>query len=152
MFNVVMCYYVKSELIREGPMDQRKKAEFHWAEGNKFALEFCKSMFLFNSTISAALIAYIANQESKSIAITSDQMLCILAFLTAAVLAIATFGLGYFINLQHGNACQKSDSTQDDTIWDMANKIQLALYVLFFLIFSVIGVGLKELTNFFPIK
>ena len=42
------------------PAEDEETAKFHYAEGNKFGLEFAKSLFLFNSALLVALIAYVA--------------------------------------------------------------------------------------------
>ena len=36
------------------------EAHFHWSEGNKFAIEIIRANFFLNSSVSAALIAFMA--------------------------------------------------------------------------------------------
>lgn len=120
------------------PTENQKNAQFHWGEGNKFAIEFCKSLFLFNSTLAGSLIVYIATtHESENINTLSHISNAVFWLLAAAVLTLVIFAMGYFINLQHGNYHISSNSNRNK-IWDFANVIQIILYLFVFCIFLFI--------------
>ncbi len=80
--------------------DHLKNAQFHWAEGNKFALEFFKSMFLLSATLSAALIGLMATNKGA----VTHLYWPIGILLTTAGLAVFALIICYFINLHYGNA------------------------------------------------
>ena len=136
----------QGERVKEPREMNDKHAQFHWAEGNKFALEFCKSLFLFNSTLAVSLIAYTAS--ISKIQLSSDtwhHRAAIFSFLISAALAIITFFLGYLINLQHGNSYKQKTYAEYDRVWRSANRIQIASYVLLVLVLAAMGFGLHQL-------
>ena len=119
-----------------------KNVQFHWSEGNKFALEFCKSFFLFNSALSASLLAYLAN-NSKTIEVESASNLkvAIFIFLIVTAFSIILFLLGYLINLRHGNSYKQDNEDDSDRIWKSANRLQLVGYFFLALVIFVFAVG-----------
>jgi len=125
-----------------------KNAQFHWGEGNKFALEFCKSFFLFNSALAASLLAYLAN-HSKTISVDSvyNLKVAIFVFLLVTAFSIILFLLGYLINLRHGNSYKQNSKIAADKIWKSANRIQLVGYFFLALIIVVFAVGFYFLFN-----
>ena len=76
------------------------EAHFHWSEGNKFALEALKSIFILNSSIAAALIAFTAT--TKAFLWCFVAAACI--FFVAAILAVVLLTMGYYVNLRQGNS------------------------------------------------
>lgn len=116
-----------------------ENAKFFWEEGNKFALEFCKSIFLFNSAITIALIAY---KGSTLLSLTGCKIYyinnSIFWFILAFALSLIFFAAGYFINLNHANNFynEKIKNT-----FDLGNKIQNFSYIALFVLFLFMSLG-----------
>ena len=85
------------------PAEHEETAKFHYAEGNKFELEFAKSLFLFNSGLIVALIAYVAARTN-----TATPLLWVMRAILWLGLAwavwIFVFAFGYWVNLEQGNS------------------------------------------------
>ena len=129
---------------------ENKNAQFHWGEGNKFALEFCKTLFLFNSTLAASLIAFIASVSKEPIIQANWHLkAAIFVILVAATLAVFSFALGYFINLKHGNSYKMNSSEAESELWNSGNRTQTVFYALISIIFFVMGFGLYQIYQAF---
>ena len=130
--------------------NNNKNAQFHWGEGNKFALEFCKTLFLFNSTLAASLIAFIASVSKEPIMQANWHLkAAIFAILVAATLAVFSFALGYFINLKHGNSYKMNNPEAENELWNSGNRTQNDLYALILIILIVMVFGLYQIYQAF---
>jgi hypothetical protein len=101
------------------PAEDEETAKFHYAEGNKFGLEFAKSLFLFNSSLIVALIAYLAAKNVNAATLLWVEK-AILWFWLAWVVSISVFALGYRVNLYQGNshrARADGDKERADEAW-----------------------------------
>ncbi len=117
--------------------DQTKNAQFHWAEGNKFALEFFKSLFLLSGTLSAALIGLVAtNKDSGAYLFWPITIL-----LAGACLSIFALIVCYFINLNYGNAEFNPEKRP------IATKTHSFMYFYSAFVLIVFGYGMLELTQ-----
>jgi amino acid permease len=117
--------------------DNEQKATFHWKEGNKFGLEFAKSLFLFNSALVVALIGFIgANKPNHTASRWIEDAIMWFSFVWAS--SIVIFALGYFANLRQGNAYLDHP---DAGHWERAQKLQNAIYLLVVVIISLLAAG-----------
>jgi hypothetical protein len=78
------------------PEEQR----WHWAEGNKYALEAMKALLWLNGGAAAALLAFFGGRPRL---VTTAFAETPVSFGVGAVLSVALFGMGYFVQLQYGN-------------------------------------------------
>jgi protein-S-isoprenylcysteine O-methyltransferase Ste14 len=118
-------------------IDQTKNAQFHWAEGNKFALEFFKSLFLLSGTLSAALIGLLAtNKDSGAYLFWPITIL-----LAGACLSILALIICYFINLNYGNAELDPKKRQ------IATRAHTFMYFYSVAVLIVFGYGMFELAQ-----
>ncbi|OIQ79989.1 hypothetical protein GALL_382610 [mine drainage metagenome] len=99
------------------------KAHFHWSEGNKFAIEIIRANFFLNSSVSAALIAFMATTKSVTLAF----ILSTLSFFIAAILGASLLMMGYYINLRQGNSANAADQTTGKQLWESANGLQMKM-------------------------
>jgi heme/copper-type cytochrome/quinol oxidase subunit 2 len=83
--------------------DEKQLAKFHYKEGNKFGLEFARSLFLFSSALVVALIGYMsAKNPNQTVARWIEDAIMWFSFVWIA--SIIIFALGYIVNLFQGNA------------------------------------------------
>jgi hypothetical protein len=102
---------------------EHQKATFHWGEGNKFAVEFAKSLFLFNSSISIALIGFVGATKHESAELARS----IAFFIFVSLISMLIFGFGYIINLHQGNSYLVPDSRE---LWLRSGRLQNYVYIL----------------------
>lgn len=121
--------------------EEEETAKFHYAEGNKFGLEFAKSLFLFNSALVVALIAYMA-KENLPPRTTLWIGKAIVAFWLAWAVSIGVFAFGYLVNLNQGNSHRAPDAKAKDEAWHRAQRFSGAIYT------AAIVVGLLVTTGF----
>lgn len=121
---------------------REKSAQFHWAEANKFALEFCKSLFLFNTGLAAALLAFLGSSHKNPASAVSPGLRCsIFLFFLAGALAALSFSVGYLVNLFHGNSYRAATHAEYSQAWKRANRAQVYVYILFFAVAVTMGFG-----------
>ena len=107
------------------PAEDEETAKFHYTEGNKFGLEFAKSLFLFNSALVVALIAYVTAKNDNT-ASSLWVKRAILAFWLAWAVSIAVFAFGYLVNLHQGNshtARARGDKKEVAEAWRRAGRL-----------------------------
>lgn len=95
-------------------------------------------MFLFNSALSAALLAFITSPYGpRGDFAISNIKLAIGIFLFVAAFAILLFCFGYLINLRHGNSYKQNSNSSATKIWKSANILQIIVYVILFIIIAL---------------
>jgi hypothetical protein len=99
--------------------ENEQRAYFHFGEGNKFALESAKSLFLFNSTLVIALIGFMGATKLLKIWIVAATLI----FLLVATIGVTILGLGYVINLREANSYLSDDKDHKDNLWKSANEL-----------------------------
>jgi hypothetical protein len=111
--------------------EREETAKFHYIEGNKFGLEFAKSLFLFNSALVVTLIGYIGAQKSVVDAITLLWIeRAIAAFWLAWAVSIFLFAFGYLINMHQGNSLRAPDTKAENDAWGRAQGLTRGIYGL----------------------
>jgi multisubunit Na+/H+ antiporter MnhC subunit len=100
----------------------KEEAKFHWAEGIKLATEAIKMIFLLNGAATISVITFIGNLKQRS-----DPLVCAMQlFAVGAALAPAALVLGYFTQLQYGNAEHNLDPVKT---WRRASIVHSLVYV-----------------------
>ena len=79
-------------------------AKWHWAEGNKYAVEAAKSILLVNGAAAIATLTFIGNLKLQP---TRALVMSMLIFAVAAVASALLFAFAYFTQLNYGNADMK---------------------------------------------
>jgi hypothetical protein len=100
------------------PQEDEQTAKFHYAEGNKFGLEFARSLFLFNSALVVALIGFMGAKKPNP---TASRWIedAIMWFSFVWIVSILLFGIGYFINLYQANSYREPSARY----WERAEKL-----------------------------
>jgi hypothetical protein len=99
------------------------QANWHWAEGIKFALEGVKLLFLLNGAASISVLTFIGHIESG----IGQLIISLIAFALGAALTIPAMIFAYLTQLNYGNATY--GSPQSHTIWETAAKLHNCAYV-----------------------
>jgi hypothetical protein len=85
------------------PAEDEETAKFHYAEGNKFGVEFAKSLFLLNSALVVGLLGYMTQKNLPPYPTLWIER-AIVAFWLAWVVSLLLFAFGYLVNLHQGNS------------------------------------------------
>ena len=111
----------KRESYQKTKEHSDKNAQFHWTEGNKFALESFKSLFLISSGGAVAVLGYSATTKT----FTYNLGFSLLAFFLSAIFVTISMIMGYYVNLRQGNSHTHSDNViAADELWNSANCLQ----------------------------
>jgi hypothetical protein len=118
--------------------DADSQANWHWAEGIRFALEGVKLLFVLNGAASISILTFIGNVRMGSGLLVGS----LVAFALGAGSTIPAMLLAYLTQLHYGNA--SVSSTTDLNYWETAGKYHYRAY--FFmglgLVCFLTGVGL----------
>jgi hypothetical protein len=98
------------------------QANWHWAEGIKFALEGVKLLFVLNGAASVSILTFIGNVRIGSGMLVGS----LIAFAFGAASTIPAMLLAYLTQLHYGNASQ--GDTGDMTVWLTAAKFHHRAY------------------------
>jgi hypothetical protein len=79
-------------------------AKWHWAEGNKYAVEAAKAILLINGAAAIATLTFIGNLKLRP---TRALVISMVIFAVAAVASALLFAFAYFTQLNYGNANMK---------------------------------------------
>jgi hypothetical protein len=123
------------------PEEKGEIARFHYAEGNKFGLEFAKSLFLLNSALVVALIAYLTKEN-----LPADKALwigkAIGSFSLAWFVSLFVFVFGHLVNFYQGNSYSASDTSSEDAAWQVGGCLSHMIYVVPAAVVVLVSVGL----------
>jgi hypothetical protein len=125
------------------PAEDEETAKFHYAEGNKFGLEFAKSLFLFNSALVVALIAYVAQKDLPPNTTLWIER-AIAWFWGAWAVSIFVFALGYLVNLHQGNSHRgraSGDKKLGAEAWRRAESLSRIIYSVAAAVAVLVSVG-----------
>lgn len=117
----------------------QKDAEWHWSEGNKFALEGMKLLFLLNGAAAVTTMTFTGNVKVGSCStITALVMFGLGAFFSVIALASA-----YLTQLSYGNANFNADSSDPQLAkwFDIARWWHCAVYAIIVLAAAAFLVG-----------
>jgi heme/copper-type cytochrome/quinol oxidase subunit 2 len=123
------------------PTEKVEAARFHYIESNKFGLEFAKSLFLFNSALVVALIAYLAKPGLKP-PTTNWIEGAIGAFWLAWFVSLFVFVFGCLVNFYQGNSYTAADPSGEDAAWRSANRLSPMVYAVPIVVGAFMSVGL----------
>jgi hypothetical protein len=85
-------------------VNMTENAKWHWAEGNKYALEAAKAILLVNGAAAIATLTFIGNLKLQP---TPALIWSMVIFAVAAVASAQLFVFAYFTQLYYGNDKQK---------------------------------------------
>jgi hypothetical protein len=77
------------------------RQQFHWSEGNKYALEAMKALLWLNGGSAAALLTLFGGARPRLL--TPDFGHSVLSFAIGTVLSVLLFAVGYLTQLAYGN-------------------------------------------------
>jgi hypothetical protein len=100
-------------------------AKWHWAEGNRYALEAAKAILLVNGAAAIATLTFIGNLKLQP---TPGLVFSMVIFAVAAVASALLFVCAYLTQLYYGNANIKWALR-----WHIGTYILLLLIILLFL-------------------
>jgi hypothetical protein len=123
------------------PEEEVETARFHYTESNKFGLEFAKSLFLFNSALVVALIAYLA-KPGLTPATTNWIEGAIGSFWLAWFVSLFVFVFGCLVNFYQGNSYTAADPSSADAAWRSANRLSPMIYAVTAVVVILVTVGL----------
>jgi hypothetical protein len=86
-------------VAREARVANSETAKWHWAEGNKYALEAAKALLYLNGGAAIAILTFVGNHRPDSALIAST---CV--FAVGALAAAFIFMFAYMAQLSYGNA------------------------------------------------
>jgi hypothetical protein len=79
--------------------------QWHWGEGNKFAMEAMKALLLLNGGGALALLTFFGSPRGKMSAVTADAIgNALLSFGIGTVGGVFVFVLAYLTQLHYGNS------------------------------------------------
>ena len=102
----------------------QEEAQFHWSEGNKFALEALKSILVINRTVAVGLIAFIGTQKP----INTNLHVSVLSFLLGYISAMLALLTAYIANLRYANSHTKGAKSYD--LWASGGQCSTRTYIL----------------------
>jgi hypothetical protein len=109
------------------PKDTAPDAQWHWQEGNKYALEGIKTLVLLNGGAAVALLTFLGNkgigQSVPSLAWT------LVSFGLGTMLGASTFVCAYLAQLQYGARRHESAS-----FWHHMGYVAVGVSMLSFLV------------------
>jgi hypothetical protein len=82
-------------------VNMTEDAKWHWAEGNKYALEAAKAILLVNGAAAVATLTFIGNLKLQP---TPGLVWSMVIFAVAALASALLFIFAYFAQLYYGNA------------------------------------------------
>ncbi|MGO9776428.1 MAG: hypothetical protein ACLPM3_07585 [Terracidiphilus sp.] len=103
--------------------DSDNQANWHWAEGIKFALEGVKLLFILNGAASISILTFIGNAKVGSRLLIGG----LIAFAFGAASTIPAMIFAYLTQLHYGNA--SLDATGELNIWNTAVKFHYWAYI-----------------------
>ncbi len=118
-------------------------AKWHWAEGNKYALEAAKAILLVNGAAAIATLTFIGNLKLQP---THALVFSMVIFAFAAIASAMLFVFAYLTQLYYGNANLKL--AQRWHMWTYLLLIVIA--VLFFSGIVVAAYGFSNLPQANP--
>ena len=98
------------------------QANWHWAEGMKFALEGVKLQFLLNGAASVSLLTFIGHLRAGS----ASLVWALVAFSLGAASTIPAMIFAYLTQLHYGNAAH--EVPYDARIWGAAIRLHYWAY------------------------
>ena len=107
-----------------------KDQEWHWTEGNKYAIEGMKTLLLLNGGSALALLAFFGNTAktgSNGILIAQSAGNALLTFGLGALATGFVFIFAYLTQLQYGNGDRPKA-----TFWHNATYVTVALGIILF--------------------
>jgi len=121
--------------------EREETAKFHYTEGNKFGLEFAKSLFLFNSALVVALIGYLGAKSFTNETTPFWIERAILFFWLAWGVSIFLFAFGYLINVHQGNSLRAPDAEAEDEAWRRAQRLTRGICGIATFVIVLMSVG-----------
>jgi hypothetical protein len=113
--------------------------EWHWDQGNKYAVEAIKTTLVLNGAAAIALMTF-ATQTQKFSSLLIAPLLCFTG--GAGFSAIAFFG-AYMAQLVYGNAAQPGTSPEvSRKIWKGGQRWNIAALALMMLSVLAFGLGI----------
>lgn len=104
--------------------------DWHWEQGNKFALEGLKVLLLINGGGAVALLTFLGHSTSFSL---RNAAWSLLAFGIGSFLTTITFLCAYVTQLHYGNDELNNNSRRKATGWHFVAYVTFALAGLAFL-------------------
>ena len=81
-----------------------EKRQWHWLEGNKYALECIKALLWLNGGAAIALLTFFGNRGKMLTTASADAIgYSLTSFGVGAVASVLMFAFAYFTQLQYGN-------------------------------------------------
>ncbi|MGB8258821.1 MAG: hypothetical protein WCE75_00650 [Terracidiphilus sp.] len=122
--------------------DSDNQANWHWAEGIKFALEGVKLLFILNGAASVSVLTFVGNLKIGP----GPLVFALVAFALGAASVIPAMILAYLTQLHYGNASigYPTGRGADPQIWDRAATLHnwAYLFMALSLLFFIVGVAL----------
>jgi hypothetical protein len=95
-----------------------QEQQWHWAEGNKYALDCMKALLWLNGGAAIALLTFLGNRGKPLTSASTDAIGRALAcFGVGTVGSVVIFIVAYFVQLQYGN---EGFSTKARTVHQLA--------------------------------
>jgi hypothetical protein len=122
--------------------DRSEEARWHWAEGNKYALEAARALLLLNGASAISILTYLGNVRPHK----HNLLIAIFLLSLGAGSATFIFLLGYIAQLYYGNqsveegTIQSTMSRQLAVRWHKACYAAGALAVIFFVVGIAVAV------------
>lgn len=127
------------------------QANWHWAEGIKFALEGVKLLFVLNGAASVSILTFVGNTHIGSGQLISS----LVCFAVGAAIVVPAMIFAYLTQLHYGNASQGHCS--DLETWSTAGTFHYWAYAFIalswacFLIGMILGAyGLSHIASSIP--
>jgi hypothetical protein len=120
--------------MRDDVSDEEKRelASRGWAEGNKYAIEGGRSLFLLNGAAAAGLLTFIGSHPPSSFQIFR----AIYMFAAGSLFAAVFFVAAYMAQLTYGNALIKADENlhREGLRWQFSAFVLAAISLVLFLL------------------
>lgn len=106
-------------------LDMSEDAKWHWAEGNKYAVEAAKSILLVNGAAAVAMLTFIGTLKLQP---TPTLIFSMVIFALAAVASALLFVIAYLTQLHYGN-----QNIERARRWHSKTYILLLIIVVLFI-------------------
>ncbi len=110
------------------------QSKWHWAEGNKYALESIKALLIVNGAAAVSILTFIGNTKtSQNIVIhTRPFVYAMVCFAAGAASAVLTMIFAYLTQLHYGNAQAEASAQKQAARWHRTTYVGLLIGLVFF--------------------
>jgi hypothetical protein len=106
-----------------------EEQQWHWGEGNKYAIEGMKSLLLLNGGSAVALLTFYGNKVHQSSATVENLGEALICFALGTLFSAGVFVAAYLTQLHYGNV----GTTTPDNSWHKATYLLFGLGLLGFI-------------------